>query len=90
MNLLSWNKNHAFFGQHISELIEEFRKPSEGSMREFPLCYHPELYPSQWEQKKPKPCRTVGSCPVHNYICPICGLGVDSYPECECNWEVSK
>ena len=42
---------------------------------DFPICdspYHP-------------PIKTVGNCPIHDYICPICGLGVGSYYGCGCS-----
>src|SRR5438132_4117810 len=49
-------------------------------MKEFPMCGHPEwpAYP------KPTPCRTVGSCPDHSYICPVCGFGRGQMPACVC------
>ena len=51
---------------------------------EFPMCSHPEMIPTQWNQSKSKPCRTIGSCPIHNYICPICGYGRGQYSNCNC------
>ena len=51
---------------------------------EFPMCGHPELRPTAWEQKKPPATRCIGRCPIHDYICPLCGLGVGSSPDCGC------
>jgi len=48
-----------------------------------PMCTHPELYPTQWDQPKPLPTHVIGKC-KHNYQCPICGFGVGSYP-CSCD-----
>ena len=48
-----------------------------------PLCYHPEIVPTQWNQKKPKPAIVVGMC-KHTYSCPICGYGQGQFP-CPCN-----
>ena len=51
---------------------------------EFPLCYHPELMSSYLDQPRPEPTRTIGNCPIHNYVCPVCGFGRGSAPECDC------
>lgn len=53
-------------------------------VKEFPMCYHPELIPTQWEQSKPEPTKTIGECPVHSYVCPVCGFGVGCFPTCDC------
>lgn len=40
----------------------------------FPMCdsfYH-------------APIKTQGNCPLHDYICPVCGLGVGGSPGCGC------
>ena len=55
---------------------------------ELPMCNHPELYPTMWDQPKPEPARTIGSCPLHDYICPVCGFGVGCAPSCDCNASV--
>ena len=41
---------------------------------DFPMCGS--LYHS--------PIKTKGNCPVHDSICPICGLGVGSSNGCGC------
>ena len=51
---------------------------------DFPKCGHPELMPTRWEQKKPSPARMIGDCPQHNAVCPICGWGWGSIPQCGC------
>ena len=56
---------------------EKYRVP-------FPMCSHPELMPNMWNQPKPEPARTVGSCPIHDYGCPVCGFGVGCDPPCNC------
>ena len=48
-------------------------------MTEFPMCGHP-----QW-MGKAEPCRTVGTCPEHEYTCPYCGFGKGQAPACRCN-----
>ncbi len=49
--------------------------------KELPMCFHPELRPTQWEQKRPAPTRMVGC--EHNYSCPVCRWGVGStYDPC--------
>lgn len=45
---------------------------------EFPMCGHPE---QPWLGA---PVRTIGTCPVHDYICPRCGFGVGQQPACRC------
>ena len=47
-------------------------------MIEFPMCHHPESF---WIAN---PVRTVGYCPVHNYVCPACGFGRGTLPICDC------
>ncbi len=51
---------------------------------QFPMCGHPELIPICWNQPKPEPCQTIGTCPVHDYACPVCGVGVGCAPPCDC------
>lgn len=51
---------------------------------EFIMCGHPELIPTMWGQEKPEAARTMGACPLHNYVCPVCGFGVGSAPDCDC------
>ena len=46
--------------------------------KEFPMCYH-----NEWLRGMP-PVRTIGTCPVHDYICPLCGDGVGCSPSCSC------
>ena len=47
-------------------------------------CYHPELFPTDWDQKKPAPCKMVVMCECgERQSCPICGWGKGSYP-CSC------
>ena len=48
----------------------------------FSMCSHPPLVPTIGQENKPEPARTVGTCPVHNYSCPVRGFGVGSYPLC--------
>jgi len=47
-----------------------------------PKCGHPELFPTEWDQKKPEPTTMVGTC-RHNYSCPVCGFGHGQLP-CPC------
>jgi rubrerythrin len=47
---------------------------------EFPMCRHLEY----WAGEKPKLARTIGVCPIHHYICPVCGFGVTQLPDCNC------
>lgn len=61
-------------------MTEEIR----GYKVEFLMCGHPELIPTMWGEEKAEPARTIGSCPLHNYICPVCGFGVGSAPSCDC------
>lgn len=51
---------------------------------EFPMCGHLELWPTGWNQSKPEVARTIGSCPLHNYSCPVCSFGIGSFPSCDC------
>ena len=49
-----------------------------------PMCHHPELIPTQWNQPRPQPCRMVAHCECgENHSCPVCGYGAGSYP-CAC------
>jgi len=54
-----------------------------------PVCHHPHLYPTQWNQAKPEPC-TMNTCQCgKNATCPVCGYGFGQYP-CDClraSWE---
>ena len=72
------------FGDNIRDTIKLLRgdKPMEKTKYqvEFPMCGHPELLPTRWNQPRPEPARTIGSCPVHNHTCPICGFGRGQYP----------
>lgn len=72
------------FGDNIRNAIKTLEGVKVQEKKEFPMCNHPELVPTMWEQKKPKPARTIGECPVHNYVCPVCGFGVGSAPSCNC------
>lgn len=47
-------------------------------------CNHPELYPTQWNQPKPEPWQGFTCECGQNWICPICGWGMGSWP-CDCN-----
>jgi hypothetical protein len=48
-----------------------------------PMCSHPELIPTQWNQPKPEPCEmNVCTC-GKNATCPVCGHGFGCYP-CDC------
>lgn len=48
------------------------------------ICNHPELYPTQWNQPKPDPWHGFTCDCGMNWICPICGFGIGSYP-CGCS-----
>ncbi len=50
----------------------------------FSMCGHPELCPTQWGQRKPEPVQTIGTCPLHDYTCPVCGFGAGCAPSCDC------
>ena len=61
-------------------------------MNELPerLCHHPELWPTDWNQAKPRPTLMIYHCKCgRNFSCPVCGWGQASYP-CDCNREKSK
>ena len=46
-------------------------------------CNHPELFPTQWGQKRPE-SYTGETCDCGmNFSCPVCGYGFGCYP-CEC------
>ena len=49
-------------------------------MKEFEMCYHPEMVPAAWNQPKPPPVRMVGPC-EHNAGCPVCGWGHGCAPD---------
>ena len=61
-------------------------------MRAFPMCYHPELAYRYLIRGMGLsiPTKTIGSCPEHNYICPVCGFGRGSLPPCHCNDKEKK
>jgi hypothetical protein len=48
-------------------------------MGEFRMCSHPELLGNPLA-----PARTIGSCPDHDYTCPVCGFGRGQAPPCGC------
>ena len=48
------------------------------------MCVHPELFPTQWEQKKPEPCHFMQCKCGKNMTCPVCGWGMGCYP-CDCD-----
>ena len=51
------------------------------------ICYHPELRPTDWEQKKPLPSR-IETCDCGtNWCCPVCGFGEGCYP-CDCTKKI--
>lgn len=53
--------------------------------RDQQTCYHPELYPTRWEEKRPEPCLMLMSCQCgENQFCPICRFGFGAYP-CSCS-----
>ena len=70
------------FGDNIRGAILSIKKG--GQKVEFSICGHPELYPTMWGQEKPEPARSVGGCPVHDYVCPVCGYGAGQSPSCDC------
>ena len=45
-----------------------------------PVCYHPNIRPTQWNQSRPQPTKVTGSS-KNNYSCPVCGYGVGCYPD---------
>jgi len=45
-----------------------------------PICGHPGLIPTAWNQPRPEPAKMVGSC-KHNMICLICGFGWGCAPD---------
>ena len=68
----------------IPNYIEEDKmKDKKKHKVEFPMCSHPPLL-TQWNKPEPEPCRTIGDCSLHSYICPFCGLGRGCYPSCNC------
>ncbi len=71
------------FGDNIRDAVETL-KPRKKYEVDFIMCGHPELMPTMWGQGKPEPVRTIGECPIHNYICPTCGFGAGSAPSCDC------
>lgn len=49
------------------------------------MCGHPELVPTQWEQKKPEPCLMTMICQCgENQGCPVCHFGWGAIP-CSCS-----
>jgi len=46
-------------------------------------CYHPNLYPTQWNQPKPDKWEGFTCDCGKNWICTVCGYGEGSYP-CGC------
>ena len=48
-----------------------------------PICYHPELIPTGWDQQKPEPCEMSTCGCGENANCPVCGFGWGAYP-CSC------
>lgn len=44
----------------------------------FRMCYHPDMFDPR------PPVRTIGHCPIHDYICPTCGFGTGQLPRCKC------
>jgi len=51
-----------------------------------PICCHPELIPTQWNQPKPEPCEMITCECGQNAYCPVCGCGWGSVP-CGCDRE---
>ena len=50
-----------------------------------PVCSHPELLPTRWNQERPEAAAMTGSC-KHNMICPVCGSGWGCAPDpCDVN-----
>lgn len=47
------------------------------------FCHHPELLPTQWEQKRPEPAQMVGCDCGMNMTCSVCGWGRGAIP-CKC------
>lgn len=74
------------FGDNLRDTVRVLKgtKSKESHTVEFPMCYHPELMPTGWNQPRPEPARSIGECPIHNYICPVCGFGAGSLPSCGC------
>jgi hypothetical protein len=73
------------FGGNIRDAIETLKPKKQKEYGvEFTLCYHPELIPMAWNQAQPEPTLTIGSCPIHDYICPTCGFGAGCAPSCDC------
>lgn len=70
---------------HIKETVDAFkgfrRKENQVSK---PICYHPELVPILWEQKRPGPAKMHCCDCGQNCICPVCGWGWGSSP-CDCD-----
>ncbi|MBA7626617.1 hypothetical protein ES703_34071 [subsurface metagenome] len=71
-------------------ICEEFKETDSEALQigtgkvDFPMCSHPELWPTMFEQPKPGPVRTIGRCPLHDYTCPLCGFGIGCAPSCDC------
>jgi hypothetical protein len=53
-----------------------------GETKGFRMCGHPEwLGPGA----RPEPSLMVGTCPLHDYICTVCGFGAGQSPRCRCD-----
>ena len=48
------------------------------------ICYHPNLYSTQWNESKSKPSEMIVCKCDKNKICLICGYGSGIYP-CDCH-----
>lgn len=49
-----------------------------------PVCNHPELIPTSWNQPRLAPAKMNCCACGQNATCPICGWGWGAYP-CDCN-----
>jgi len=56
----------------------------EGKMKHTETCYHPELIPTAWDQKRPEPYTGETCACGKNFCCPVCGYGHGCYP-CDCS-----
>ena len=52
-------------------------------MKNKPVCYHPFIRPTDWNQPKPEPCEMTTCACGKNVTCPVCGWGHGQYP-CDC------
>ena len=48
-----------------------------------PLCNHPELQPTDFNQEKPEPAEMITCECGKNATCPVCGFGWGNIP-CDC------